>query len=137
MARRGKRDTTSLSLTSLLAPPPLVSPATYDLVRLMALQEVEDNRLFHPDGSDRAARTSRGTGSRQAARAARRTRHAASVGALYHAPSHIIGFINKPWNPVVHCVRRKVRREVLHALKRTRSGRGGRKRRNWRSDIKC
>lgn len=35
------------------------------------------------------------------------------------------------------CVRRSQRREVLHALDRVRRGRGGSKRRDWRSDIKC
>lgn len=34
------------------------------------------------------------------------------------------------------CVRRKERREVLFAMKRMR-GRGGSRRRTWRSDLKC
>lgn len=37
----------------------------------------------------------------------------------------------------VICFKRKVRREVLHALKLKRSGRGGRKRRNEWSDVQC
>lgn len=35
------------------------------------------------------------------------------------------------------CIRRKQRREVLFAKKRTRSGRGGRRRRNKWSDVSC
>lgn len=36
------------------------------------------------------------------------------------------------------CVRRNERREVLHALNRTRKrGRGGQRNRTWRSDVKC
>lgn len=39
---------------------------------------------------------------------------------------------------VTECVRRRVRREVLHALKKTgRGSGGGKKRRTWRSMIKC
>lgn len=40
-------------------------------------------------------------------------------------------------NKVAVCVRRKRRREVLHALKRTRKGAGARKRRNYWSDVSC
>lgn len=35
------------------------------------------------------------------------------------------------------CLKRKVRREVLHALKLTRSGAGTKKRRNEWSDVQC
>lgn len=35
------------------------------------------------------------------------------------------------------CLRRKQRREVLHALRRTRKGAGGKKRRSYRSNIHC
>lgn len=43
---------------------------------------------------------------------------------------------------VVTCVRRKVRREVIHALDKVRNkkrekGRGGARRRTWRSNIWC
>ena len=37
----------------------------------------------------------------------------------------------------VICFRRKVKREVLHALKRTRAGRGAPKKRNAWSDVQC
>lgn len=35
------------------------------------------------------------------------------------------------------CVRRKERREVLHAKRRIRKGRGGGRRQHWYSKIKC
>lgn len=38
---------------------------------------------------------------------------------------------------VAICVRRKERREVLHALRYVRKGKGGSRRRNWASKIKC
>lgn len=38
---------------------------------------------------------------------------------------------------VLVCLRRKIRREVLHALKLKKSGGGGRRRRNQYSDIEC
>lgn len=38
---------------------------------------------------------------------------------------------------LARCVRRKQRREVLFALRRTRSGRGRPKRRNYWSDVSC
>ena len=37
----------------------------------------------------------------------------------------------------VICFKRKVQREVLHALKRTKSGGGARKKRNEWSDVQC
>lgn len=47
----------------------------------------------------------------------------------------VVGF--RVPNLVGICVRRKIRREVLHALRRTNKGRGGSRRRNLWSHIKC
>lgn len=129
-----KRDITTpinpnLSLDPLLRGPPLVSPSTFDLVRLMALQEVEDARQYNPD-PQRMPRKYDGNRS-----IIRET--AGSMLSTYHSVHNVMGFVNNPLNPVVHCVRRKMRREVLFAFKRTRKGSGGRKHRNWKSNYRC
>lgn len=38
---------------------------------------------------------------------------------------------------VIICLKRKIRREVLHALKLKKSGRGRRRRRNYHSNVRC
>lgn len=35
------------------------------------------------------------------------------------------------------CARRHQRREVLHALRRVKRGRGGQRRRTWKTDVRC
>lgn len=48
------------------------------------------------------------------------------LGMEFHAPKRVL-----------ICVRRKQRREVLHALNKTRKGAGAAKHRNQWSDVKC
>lgn len=141
---------TPSSLTSLLSPtqyplpqislPPLYQGWTHEpLSRLVDL----DRRQFHPQQEQRppAATVRRAarlfispvrTVGRELRREARNKALRAPVKALsstvrFAIPSHV-GI----------CVRRKVRREVLHALKRTnKRGTGGPRRRNPYSGIKC
>lgn len=82
----------------------------------------EDLRRWDPEGLAAPIRSQRGY---------------AKMRELYHATRFVgsMGYSGR-FN-VMHCLRRKVRREVLHALKLKRSGRGSGKRRTWRSDIKC
>lgn len=130
---------TPTSLTELLSPPvmpvtltvpQLVSdhismmPMTSSISRLQALAFEEDRRRHYPDQSVRPP----GHLIRSAIR-------------LYHSPERALGVPNMPSfripNLVTICVRRKMRREVLHALNKTKGGRGGRRRRNQWSGIKC
>lgn len=88
------------------------------------LQEIEDNREFHPLREDRPA------GARR-----RSDRMFTDATRLFGGRTQI-GFA-RPQGVAV-CVRRKTRREVLHALKRTRGGAGAKKRTyNWKSFVKC
>lgn len=109
-----------------LSPLPLPS-------ELLPLTEIEDLRFWHPDSDPDALLTS-GVPTpiveRRSANSARRmTRRAIFLS----RPT--LAFHN-PLN-VVTCIRRKARREVLHALKKTRAGRGRGRRRTWRSNIRC
>lgn len=133
---RGRRDDTTSIANSVVGPrPPLVSPSTYDLVKLLA---VEDYRQWHPDGSNRAPRNV--WGAPVGYRSTPRRRPDRFGDAIRRSTLHgwsrsQIGFQN-PLN-VVTCLRRKARREVMFALKlhRKRGKGGGRK--NWRSFIRC
>jgi len=91
------------------------------------IQLYQDLRSFHPAGPLRAlAAFSSGDG-QVVDRSVVRPR-----GRLAPYFSGHVGFSDP--TRVFVCIRRKVRREVLMA---TRRGRGGRSRRNWRSDIRC
>lgn len=94
----------------------------------------EDRRLHHPEQAQRPALSFRGA------------KHTLSV--TTNTPKKIIGrfgdrsqtkgtVIFSAPKSVLVCVRRKTRKEVLHAFKKT--GRAGQKkpRRNWLSSISC
>lgn len=131
MARRRERDTSS-SITSRqnsyvplsrLLRPHVTFPSFGSLSR--RLLDFEDRRSFHP------ARTNRPVVSRVG-----RSRIGVARSLLPDVPA-AVRFVN-PRNVIV-CVRRKMRKEVLHALKKT-GGRGGknrRPRRNSLSNIHC
>lgn len=148
MGRKRRRHVSSedrdhSSITSLLAPPkpafPVVVSAAADLRKL------QDRRRFSFDRSkqpvdDRAvparvtmkprvalrSTVKRGPGGRPLRSRKRFHGLVAEVQAFAREPSRI-----------VHCLRRKVRREVMFALDLRRSGRGGAKRRNEWSDVHC
>lgn len=85
------------------------------------LRTVQDRRRFDADPHKPARKTS---GSK------------ATFRALHNAPMQVIGFEHP--KRVLICLRRKARREVLHALKKTGRGHGGgRKRRNAYSNVRC
>lgn len=103
-----------------------VFPSQLEMFDLPAL---EDRRTFHPEGPARPARSPR------------RPRHRLSVPKKYqyslkksYVP-HEVGFQDP--QKVLVCVRRKRRREVLHALRK--AGKRGQKRprRNFYSSISC
>lgn len=94
------------------------------------LLEVEDRRTFHPERSLRPPMTFVGGASRLVAK-----RPPSSGRSSY--PGARIGF--EVPRAVVVCVRRKQRKEVLHALGKVGRGAGTtrRRRRNGWSDVDC
>jgi len=140
MAKRGRRqrDASSPSLQPKSYPtynpnPNSVLPHTSGLSDLAALkhtgldqvpvrstpwQEYEDRRRYHPEGRYRPPAA-----------------FLRSARALVAGPAHQIGF--RAPNRVLLCIRRKQRREVLHALKRTGKGARSPRRRNYWSDVSC
>lgn len=136
MARRSRRsvDTDEDRDTS-----PVASPVPRLAPRFL-LSEIEDRRAWHPERDDRPALNIFNEPHRLEVgevRPARRSRASTSppAGSLWSSLSHRLRFADA--HLVVECVRRKQRREVLFAEKRVRSGRGGSKRRSWRSEIGC
>lgn len=119
---RGQRDTFDIASEELLAPlnlnpTPVVSP----FVPSFAWPEVEDGRSFNPDRMFRDPLVFSGTASS----------HKAVSGRSFQK----IGFDNP--EKVVRCARRSSRREVIFAKRLQRRGRGGSRRRNYWSDVKC
>lgn len=94
------------------------------------LTPVEDRRQYHPLNVFRPARTVFGSkvGPLRVARpSAGATRKRLPIGVRFDVPAQ-----------VAVCVRRKRRKEVLHALKRVGKGSGGgKRRRNFWSGVQC
>jgi len=107
-------------LTFKLRPAPVLIPVPSPPTR-SAVLSVGDRRQWQPDRSTRPPHSLRPGASRVMADAYKR------LHTLKFADPRFVGI----------CVRRKIRREVLHALKRTKKGSGGAKRRNFWSDISC
>lgn len=134
---KGRRDRSRITSGAVYTPPrvdhliqPL--PSLRSVVR-SPLYEVEDNRLFHPDRMvwprslrRRVVRLVVPKAPRQAARSARRLLRTAQLA--FSGPKF-----------VMVCVRRKIRRQVMHAF--GRAGRKGaprrRPRRNSYSSVRC
>lgn len=112
--------------------------------RSVGFTPIEDRRTWHPEGSWRPARSFN------------QSRHRLVVGTVgpqrnvngsasrrlstrfsFQSPPAAVAF-GRP-DSVLVCVRRKMRREVMHALQKTGRGRGRQKRprRNWTSGISC
>lgn len=129
-ARRDVRNITNAIHESLLAP--VFSPVT-------SLRLYEDRRLWHPEGRYAPARSfsrSRHRLREVAPSRVSEARRSRSVSNMSSLPVHRIGF-ERP-ERVLICVRRKMRREVLFARRKT--GRGVKRRRprfNWYSKISC
>lgn len=101
------------------------------------LRAFEDRRLFVPDPLPRYRSLLNPWPNRIRAMVTSPARVAeAPRGHLRSAMSQLGMRFEAP-KKVLVCVRRKQRREVLHALKRTRKGAGSAKRRNQWSDVKC
>ena len=132
MARRNRsepdRDDDTLSdVASLLAPAPVPGPARAPgyISPPGLLTEIEDFRTYHPEGAVRSALTVGG------------------LDAAYQKKERPAGRFQPPASfeaprSVVICVRRKQRREVLFATRKTgKGGRARRHRRNYYSNVRC
>lgn len=120
----------------------------YDAVRQLGfadLLSLEDRRTWHPEGPWRPARSFQGPRHRltlvqpSRARKARsiKVRNVSGYSGLGDATLARVGFAGA--DRVAVCIRRRRRREVMHAIGKT--GRGHRKqrrpRRNWTSKYSC
>lgn len=106
-------------LTFKLRPAPLLIPVPF--TQPQQVLEYGDRRLFRPDRSVRAPHSV--------------TRAAARVQATHPGARDGLRF-SEP-RLVALCVRRKQRREVLFAIRKTRKGAGSKKHRNFWSSISC
>lgn len=117
---RGQRDTSDIaSIEELLSPQNLLPPLVLPSVPSFPLTEVEDGRSFNPDRQFRDPLVFSGGASS----------HKAVSGKSFQK----IGFDNP--DQVIVCARRRSRREIMFAKKLR--GRGGSRRRNYWSDVKC
>lgn len=141
MARGRGRSRTGRDASDIASSPTTNSLATLELLRsLRPLQLLEDRRQFHPE---REARPARGFFSprhrltvsegRQAATPQLRPRRKFSPDTI----SPVVKFGER--HQVAVCVRRRVRKQVLHALRKTGGGKGRRRhpRRSFYSSISC
>ena len=136
MARRNRREEDlerdDDPIANLLAPVPVPAPAVspgYNPFGAIhdVLQDIEDRRTFHPDGYFRQALDLSATP------APARMRDTRSRTARYQVPA-----LDHNRHPVLVCVRRKQRREVIFAMKKNGKGaRARRRRRNYYSNVRC
>jgi len=133
MARRSARNRDTIAITSDPLSSLVPRPRPYqrwhrelgEVVTVTPWQWAveQDLRRWDPEGINAPVRTRSG----ERARFVELYRPSTQVGHF--------GFRRPP--NIMECIRRKIRREVLHALRLKKSGRGGSKKRDWRSDIKC
>jgi len=104
-------------------------------IKLSPLQAIEDRRQYHPEGPARPARSWSSARHRLVVTPQRRE----SVLADTYTPTVPVGVSFEAPRRVAICVRRKQRREVLHALMKT--GRGSRHhrkpRKSYYSEVNC
>lgn len=122
---RGQREATDLaSLEELLAPPDQswAMPVTFS-PPASNWQEIDDGRLFNPEAAFRPPLDFSGN----------------------QAPANRIPRKDKTWSTIgfndptfaVVCARRHQRREVIFATRKHRRGKGGSRRRNFWSNVRC
>lgn len=143
--RRGRvaaeRDPSEIAIDDMLAMPqplPVVSPL---LPLPLVPVEIEDRRLFHPLDEFAPARDL--TGQDAEVRIKKGVVRRGPKGMPLRAPRSLSGDLEKNLgfrmpHTVLICARRRIRREVLFAIKKTRKGSGARRhRRNYFTDIHC
>jgi len=107
-------------LTFKLRPPPVLLPVPSSSPQ--SVRVAGDRRLFRPDVGTVAPAAVRPGASRVVA-----DQRPRGTARLKFADPQFVAI----------CARRTIRREVLHALKRTKKGAGAKKRRNFWSAISC
>lgn len=117
-----QRDITNPSLATLLTYKirPSVPLTPYPIERYQVLEE-GDRRFYNPTRSISPPHAVR--------------RYAAKVQAKQFGALSGLRFADP--RLVALCVRRKIRREVMFAVKKTRAGSGAKKRKNFWSHISC
>lgn len=132
-SNRGRRDTSDqidVAIQRMVAPAVPVTPIapspviTSYQVPTDPWDEYRVNQAINVDGTPSRYKADRGT------RPFRDVSRAVSFG------RGVVAFANDPLNPVIHCIRRKTRRQVLFALRPKRRGRGA-GRRKWHSKYGC
>lgn len=127
------RDTSAIATTPVVLPRP--SPVASPFLDNLIKQEVEDNRRWHPQQKSRANKTIYGGPAETRAREPLKKKF--GYRKLQSQTKAVLAFGNP--DRVILCVRRKIRKQVILALKS--SGRAGRpnKRPRFteRSKIKC
>lgn len=128
---KGGRDNSSPIANGTLSRP-TVTPSSVHLI------EVQDRRTYHPEAAARPPLSTSGTRTRLKAVSPLpkpKTQKAYRAPVLRTVP-HQIGF--RAPESVLVCVRRKIRKEVLHALRKTGFGKRHRRpRRTRHSNIRC
>lgn len=125
-SRQARRDNNSIPNRRL------IEPISFDFIRsLSSLAPIEDRRTFHPEQAFRPARSFSRANHVLVARPDRtrsgQVRLSVPVGVGFGDPRRVI-----------ICVRRRQRREVLHALGKTGRGKARRPpRRSYYSDVRC
>lgn len=132
MARRSRTNShrPDAFIDELLSPPIVPSPRPLPELRGLAqaravVKSIEDRRFWYP-GPVRPARSLHGGGRIVPSKAPKLAGRFPPSGLSFDAP-----------HKVAVCVRRKERREVLFAMKRTGKGSRSRRRRNKFSNMGC
>lgn len=124
MAKRMRSTKRGTHIQSSNRPDRLLS-SSFIRLRPVDLSVFEDRRMFHPDPLPRAISVRRKADADVVVKKVvpfRRLPHQLS----FRVPDY-----------VAMCIRRKVRREVIHALRLEKRGAGGAKRRNEFSNVEC
>lgn len=135
MARSGRRRGTNDTANTNVLPPAF----SIRQLSLFPLTEIEDRRRHDPDGYYRPAKDLMGRIAPLSVSADRRkpSKYQYSLKKSYPSLFEPTFQTFKYPRKVLICMRRKARKEVLHAFKKT-GRRGQRKpRRNWYSSISC
>lgn len=128
--RNRRRDSSNITRRSL----PPVRLVKVSFPKSLNLTQLEDRRTWHPEGPRRPARMRNSYRHRLRAVQTPKTRQYQATRAQ-NKYREDIGFVTP--NKVFICIRRKIRQQVLHALRKT--GKVGQKRPRWTeySTIKC
>lgn len=118
-----------------VAPPPIVDRARGRISYTDARRWDPSSPRIDRDVAGRPARVIHGP-RRQSRSAAAGTSLKPALKSRFKVGTHEAFRYETP-RTVSTCAKRIIRREVLHALKKTTAGKGARKRRSWRSLISC